>query len=1062
EDSSEARQAPIVLLPVLLERKNDGSFQLKWDEAEPGENLSIAAKVKSDFGIELPGFPEELDFKKLFDKFEKAIKGQPRWSVQRDSIALAFFSYAKYLMYIDLDGEKWPEGNKPCEDPTLGSILGDGFTEDGVGLSEDAHLDDLTTPEEAQEVYDSDSSQTLAILEAKSGRSMVIEGPPGTGKSQTITNLIAELVGEGKRVLFVAEKAAALDVVFRRLKLAHLEDACLELHSHKANKRAFYDELNRTVSIAKPKAQQAASDLKQLKESRDTLNAYAEAVNTVVPGRDITPRRAMGELIRIGPEHPKEKRHGFESMNEWRQEEFEDSARIVEKLQAHIAQMGSPKSHPYFGCQLQYLLPQDKTDLGRMLQEAEEKVEALNTSATELARALEVELPTLPSDVERLRRCADFVSRAPKTRGMKLRKVDWQALAQKLDPILKRGERYAAACQELESLGLQGSLNLDVRPLLAALQMEGLVQSPPSEVPDRTPLLNTLQQAFEQAVTAHDQAKKLADLVGLPSPSTLHEVETLSKLGKTLSSAPDLQDVAVADPTWEQGQSVLQEAVNAAKTVQGTKASFGRSLTQAAWKARATDERLILEEHGGKFLKFLNGSYRRAMKQTAELFQEAPKDPLQRVAALRAIEDQQAALGVLTKHRPKCTALLGNKWKSEETDVEAALAIINWVMDAHIRVKAGKLPEPCLEALEKGADPAAIGNLANGLKTSSGSTRSAIDHLAKQLSDAGATLKEHDDWPTFVYLWLNERLRPLMPAMHKAVGESVRKGFNETDRLLNLIARTQKDAGEIGSAEESTAALGDHWQGASTNWGKCRTVIDWARELHKEVKSGNLPEGLLGFFENDGGREGLNEAVSRAQEDRESARIAVQAVLEKAELHDDPSQFTEEPIQRQREKLNRWLERLDDIDQIIQYNQITHDAANAGLDQTVELAEEGIDVDQWLLRSLQRAWYTGVMLEAVSQHNALRTFNRGHHEDVVKKFRELDNKLLKYNRVKVATKHWENVPRGDAGGALGSLQLEFAKKRRHKPIRWAIQNSGAAIQAIKPVFLMSPLSVAMY
>ena len=105
-------------------------------------------------------------------------------------------------------------------------------------LGEDARIDDHIATPQMLHIVDADSSQTLAIHEARGGRDLVIQGPPGTGKSQTIANIIAAAVADGKSVLFVAEKMAALEVVKRRLDMAGVGDACLELHSNKANKRA--------------------------------------------------------------------------------------------------------------------------------------------------------------------------------------------------------------------------------------------------------------------------------------------------------------------------------------------------------------------------------------------------------------------------------------------------------------------------------------------------------------------------------------------------------------------------------------------------------------------------------------------------------------------------------------------------------------------------------------------------------------------------------------------------------------------------------------------------------
>ncbi len=151
-----------------------------------------------------------------------------------------------------------------------------GFDADVAGddqaMPDATTLDETVQPSESYQIRDADSSQQVAIPAAKRGLSAVIEGPPGTGKSQTITNIIAECLAEGKTVLFVAEKAAALAVVKRRLEAADLGDFMLELHSHKANKRSVLDELQRTLTAFEQPIATGAPDPQTLEISRARLN----------------------------------------------------------------------------------------------------------------------------------------------------------------------------------------------------------------------------------------------------------------------------------------------------------------------------------------------------------------------------------------------------------------------------------------------------------------------------------------------------------------------------------------------------------------------------------------------------------------------------------------------------------------------------------------------------------------------------------------------------------------------------------------------------------------------
>ena len=167
-------------------------------------------------------------------------------------------------MYRDLDVNIWPEGSGPLKSDTIRALFGGGseagFKEPAPAVGEESHLDEHLRPEDVHHVVDADSSQTLAILDVSNGRNLVIQGPPGTGKSQTITNIIADAVSQDKKILFVSEKMAALEVVKRRLDDLGLGDACLEMHSHKNTKRVVLDELKRTLAQGRPSLERLDDD----------------------------------------------------------------------------------------------------------------------------------------------------------------------------------------------------------------------------------------------------------------------------------------------------------------------------------------------------------------------------------------------------------------------------------------------------------------------------------------------------------------------------------------------------------------------------------------------------------------------------------------------------------------------------------------------------------------------------------------------------------------------------------------------------------------------------------
>ena len=992
--SDEPRRAPLVLLPVNLERTNAGAFRLRWDGGDPGGNLSIAALVGREFGIRLPELPDEGDVDAYFRDVARAVASKGRWSVDAGAVALGFFSYAKFLMYRDLDPASWPTDGGPATHGTLGAMLDDGFEEGEPGVPEEAFLDPLRPTADGCEVYDADGSQTLAILEANTGRTMLIEGPPGTGKSQTITNLIAEAIGAGRTVLFVAEKAAALDVVYRRLREANLEDACLELHSKAANKRGFYAELRRTVAVAAPRASGAEADLKRLEEDRAALNGYAEAVNAPLTPFGVSPRFAMGRLVALGEEGTAEGRHAFEPMSFWTDAEFAERLGVVRVLQASVAAMGRPSDHPFFGSSLTTLLPADQDDLRRALESAEAAVEGLHERAKGLAEGLRVELPIRPADVERLREWAGFVAHAPDVRGVAIR-ADWTALEPSLREGLTLGRRIDAFRQETKAT--PEAYDRDLHALRDLLRLASL------ELADA---------AFRFA----DDSASLSRLLGLPGPTTLAEAAPLVAIARRVASAPNLAGVAVASGDWEGAE--IAEALDAARRAAAAHARYDAILSPEGWSASAEGDVATLEAHGGSLLRFFNGAFKRAMASTARFFTGSPPAPRERAAALRAAAETRVAEAVLARHRGRMATLFGSAWRESE-----AAAAYAW-----IRENRAALPPETLVALERGAAPVEIGRLGEALRVG------GLDEDA--------------------YAWLVLSVRPSVLEIRTFAPEG---SLAEALATLDRVAEVQSFRREIAAIPP---VLGPTWEAGE--WDAAERLLDWTLAFRRAVDEGRLPGGLVAFFAESSPRAGLDEAVREAQGARVTAQEAVRRVLHLARLDLDPLLFTEMPLADQRARIALWKGRLESLPALIRFNALAADARGRGLEESVALATEWPLAGTRLAEAFERSYYTGIVRAAGEARPILRLFERASHEATVAEFQTLDTLALRHNRAKVALAHWRSVPRSTAGGAMGWLGVQFGLSRSHKPIRTAMTKAGDAIQAIKPVFLMSPLSVATF
>jgi very-short-patch-repair endonuclease len=468
EDDTSLKElkAPLLLIPVELERTSAREkFKIKFNGEDVEGNLSLATKLKSDFGIRHPEIPEAdtLDVGGYFKKIAKAVAGQKRWKMEPDEIAVGFFSFAKFLMYRDLEPAAWCTKENPDASPILAALIRDGFRNEPAGAPDEGFLDKAMAPDALSQVVDVDSSQALAMLDVRSGRNVVIQGPPGTGKSQTITNVIADALAQGKKVLFVAEKLAALEVVKRRLDRVGLGDACLELHSHGANKKTVLADLHRTLQLGKPRTDAVRWELSQYKRTRDHLNAYCLAVNTPVGGSGLTPRDLMGELIAIGKLQGEASlpRPAYELGGDkaplgriigWNRSKIEELSTLVANLQLHLQKMGPPSSHPFRATRLRALLPSDREAIVDGLRAAIEACRILNRATEELAGVMGIAANRTRAEADVLVRAARRALSAPHLQGVVLKTGEWQAKRDQLAQLIGAGARHAEIHKQFDEI----------------------------------------------------------------------------------------------------------------------------------------------------------------------------------------------------------------------------------------------------------------------------------------------------------------------------------------------------------------------------------------------------------------------------------------------------------------------------------------------------------------------------------------------------------------------------------------------------------------------------------
>lgn len=392
-NSEVERYAPLILVPVKLERGNAAErFKLSWRNEDCAANLSLQAKMKVEFGLIIPDLLEDdtLDVNAYMQAVQTAVSSQKRFLVLENEMVLGFFSFAKFLMYRDLDPVNWPENAKLDAHPLIVGLIRDGFPAADNMIGEDDNVDRHLTPVQMLHVVDADGSQTLAIEEVRRGRNLVIQGPPGTGKSQTITNIIATAVADGKKVLFVAEKLAALEVVHRRMDNIGLGPLCLELHSYKSNKRVVLEGLKRTKELGRPCSHNGDQVTAQLMVLRDKLNTHVNILHTPHQPSGLTVFQIIGHSVRLKQDGVEARAITLEKPENWSAKDKSECEVILADVVVCIKEIGVPAQHTWRGVCCASLLPNEYDRLCDSLAELRQLYERVMEDVTIVEQAFPV------------------------------------------------------------------------------------------------------------------------------------------------------------------------------------------------------------------------------------------------------------------------------------------------------------------------------------------------------------------------------------------------------------------------------------------------------------------------------------------------------------------------------------------------------------------------------------------------------------------------------------------------------------------------------------------------
>lgn len=398
--------SPLVLVPVNLSIDSIFSpYILNAGEDDVLVNPTLNMKLQNDFGFQLPEFDgSNLDH--FFSSVNDAVSAQG-WKVITE-VSLSILSFMKINMYNDLLKNK----EDILKNPIIQTIAG--VPNDNVCDIEEINveaLDETLTSESLFQIVDADSSQLEAIYHAKKGHSFVLQGPPGTGKSQTITNIIAECLADGKKVLFVSEKMAALDVVHNRLLKAGLDEFCLVLHTHKAKKKDVLNQLSNTLYLSDKKgdiSEEAYQQLNELDITKKELNEYAKEVfKRIDPfGESIYYVDAMLSELDTCQDETFEIKNVFE----YTKKDLKNVNYYINEYSNVVGRMTKDYlDNPWYGCKLDYLSNEMRQDISANIRKLCELLPNIINDYDEIENQIHFGLEGTYNQLNYLKNTSDFL-----------------------------------------------------------------------------------------------------------------------------------------------------------------------------------------------------------------------------------------------------------------------------------------------------------------------------------------------------------------------------------------------------------------------------------------------------------------------------------------------------------------------------------------------------------------------------------------------------------------------------------------------------------------------------
>jgi len=1054
-EDNDAWSSPILLFPIELYRVTDGVFDFMLNSEEDTVfNPALIEKLREDMGIDLEIALTEESPMDAISQTAKAIKSHKKWTID-ETATIGIFSFAKEVIFRDLKTNGELAGQSD-----LVRALAFG-ADSGVQLGFDRvpedQLDLFLPPTKLNSILDADATQRQAVIAAKAGKSFVIDGPPGTGKSQTIANVIAELIGDGKSILFVSEKAAALEVVQRRLERSGLGSFLLPLHSQKVTRKEFAGLLMRAITErAKAGAPLSLTQLTRLETNQRQLSAYVAAMNEVRSPLGKSLFTAIGEHAQLAsfPDAPIPLKAVDHELTPSRYLEIEDFAN---SLSRSWRQIEDPIGFIWRGLIDASTSLNQRSQLVAALSGAEEAVSEMVKIAEEMGEESGIPEPETVAQLSALTLLHSKMEIRP------VIPIHW--LTSEDLPFIQDAVRDAleklAKIQELRSANVKlfpGWIDLSLR------ECHELV-----ELATETSLMSTIEEAALQSTEAFEALVEelggaIEDLMlGIAAARTLEPMfgEDKKKLSikriRLVATIAGLsRSESLPEESWflENMSTKVEDALR-----------FLQPALNEYWDHVREVERLFTEEiRNFPIENLFNGNSTRPNLGLLSSQGRQNRKELAKLSRSGKISEDEKRLLTRVKDLVECgrridepnpmTAVLGTFFRGTSTDTQAVRTALEVVKTARTVMKKA-LPESMAMAFAR-----------NGSSTEW--TIKASRQLDQMLLSLDAlTMKFNqgsisDDSSATEVLEHLQLLAGLWARVQRILGSSFSKAKVTIEDCLiladNRIQYSSLQEEVLHSESGYIELLGSLYKRDDTDVAVASAALEWTIAVRAALSvppSVHLANRIL-------------EAGIRVDGRLPVKLHDLQKALDYISLHFLDSRWQElQPdllgdIQSASTLMRKMVEGIEQIDETIAFNSALKFFSDQGLSEVVDYLVNSrvshLEVTPVVMKAVLAAWIESTL---ASDAKRLSPLDKKSRDDAVRDFAAIDRKMKDHAASRVAEVGNGRRPVA-AIGAVGIIQKEAQKKSRHMRIIDLLSRTEDVALSTKPCFMMSPLSVSSF